>query len=97
MQLNYESPAQFTLSKNLISADLDNHIIQNKLAADLKVGRIIATSPSLPYIYSPLNLIPKYNKGWRRIHHFSHPLNRLINDYIQSDFATFKYITLKEI
>jgi hypothetical protein len=62
-QLGYESPAQFILSKNLISADLDNHTIQNKLAADLKVRRVIATSPLSPYICSPLGLIPKYDKG----------------------------------
>jgi hypothetical protein len=96
-QLGYEGPAQFILSKNLISADLDDHTIQDKLAADLKAGRVVAVSLSALYICSPLGLVPKHDKGWRRIHHLSHPPGRSVNDYIRSDFAALKYVTLEEI
>jgi hypothetical protein len=67
-QLGYEGPAQFILSRNLISADADDHTIQDKLAADLKAGRVVPISASPPYICSPLGLVPKHDKGWRRIH-----------------------------
>jgi hypothetical protein len=96
-QLGYEGPAQFILLKNLISTDLDNHTIQDKLAADLKAGRVVALSPLPPYIYSPLGLAPKHDKGWRRIHHLSHPPGRSVNDHIRPDFAALKYVTLEEI
>lgn len=96
-QLGYQGPAQFILSKNLISADLDNHTIQDKLTADLKTGRVVAISPSSPYICSPLGLVPKQNKGWRRIHHLSHPPGRSVNDHIRPEFAALKYVTLEEI
>jgi Reverse transcriptase (RNA-dependent DNA polymerase) len=96
-QLGYKGPAQFILSKNLISADLDDHTIQDKLAADLKAGRVVVASPSPPYICSPLGLVPKHDKGWRRIHHLSHPPGRSVNDHIRPDFAALKYVTLEEI
>jgi len=96
-QLGYEGPAQFILSKNLISAELDNRTIQDKLAADLKARRVVAVSPSPPYICSPLGLVPKHDKGWRRIHHLSHPPGRSVNDHIRPDFAALKYVTLEEI
>lgn len=60
-QLGYEGPAQFILSKNLVSADLDKHTIQEKLTADLRARRVVAVSPSPPYICSPLGLVPKHD------------------------------------
>jgi hypothetical protein len=96
-QLGYEGPVQFILSKNLISADADNNTIQDKLAVDLKAGRVVAISPSPPYICSPLGLVPKHDKGWRRIHHLSHPPGRSVNDHIRPDSAALKYVTLEEI
>jgi hypothetical protein len=96
-QLGYEGPSQFILSRNLVSANLDTRTIQDKLAADLKAGRVVAVSPSTPYICSPLGLVPKHDKGWRRIHHLSHPPSRSVNDHIRPDSAALKYVTLEEI
>jgi hypothetical protein len=96
-QLGYEGPSQFILSRNLISANSDIRTIQDKLAADLKIGRVMTVSPSTPYICSPLGLVPKHDKGWRRIHHLSHPPSRSVNDHIRPDSAALKYVTLEEI
>jgi hypothetical protein len=96
-QLGYKGPAQFILLRNLISANADNHTIQVKLAADLAAGRVVAISPSPPYICSPLGLVPKHDQGWRRIHHLSHPLGGSVNDHIRPDYAALKYVTLDEI
>jgi hypothetical protein len=96
-QLGYKGPAQFILSKNLISADLDNDTIQDKLAADLKAGRVVAVSLSSLYICSLLGLVPKHSNGWRRIHYLSYPIGRSVNDHIRPDFATLKYVILEEI
>ncbi len=80
-----------------IESTLKNSPDQDKLAADLKVGRVVAVSPSPPYICSPLGLVPKHDKGWRRIHHLFHLLGRSVNDHIRPDFAALKYVTLEEI
>ena len=93
-QVGYDGPAQFILSKNLVSAGLDNHTIQDKLAADMKAGQVVVVSPSPPYI---CGLVPKHDKGWCRIHHLSHPPGRSVNDHIRPDFAALKYVTLEEI
>jgi hypothetical protein len=57
----------------------------------------MAVSPSTPYICLPLGLVSKHDKGWRRIHHLSHPLSRSVNDHIRPDSVALKYVTLEEI
>lgn len=82
-QLGYEGPKTFILSKNLASVLVDTKIIDRKLADDLRSRKVEEVSnPTLPFISSPLGLVPKHDGGWRKIHHLSHPVGRSVNDHI---------------
>lgn len=63
-QLGYEGPDTFILSKNLASALADTGIIDKNLADDLRCHRVEeVTNPTLPFISSPLGLVPKHDEG----------------------------------
>lgn len=58
--------------KTLPSALLDPEIIDNKLAHDLKLGRVVEVgNPTCPFISSSLGLVRKHDGGFRKIHHLS--------------------------
>lgn len=84
----------FILSENLSSADEDPHTIETQLESDLAKGRAsFVTDPSPPFNSSPLGLVPKTGKGWRRIHHLSHPPGSSVNDHIHEKFSNLEYVT----
>jgi hypothetical protein len=83
-------------SNNLTSAADAPHIIDKQLTVDLRLGRVtvandIAHDMTLPFISSPLGLVPKSDGGHRRIHHLSFPDNDSVNDNIPRLSATLKY------
>ena len=90
-QLGYESSDTFILSKNLVSVLVDIDIIDKKLVEDLENGRVIEVNPTLPFIFSPLGLIPKHDGGWRKIYHLFHPMGQSINNYIQDGIGKITY------
>jgi len=51
----------------------------------------------LPFISSPIGLVPKHNSGWRRIQDISYPPSNSVNKGISSDFAIILYTTLDDI
>ncbi len=53
--------------------------------------------PSHPFICSPLGLVPKYDGGWRRIHHVSQPNGELVNDYIPDSVGEIRYTRFQEV
>ena len=96
-QIGYTGPEAFILSKNLSTAVLAPSVIENKLYADLQSKRVLPVNPSLPFISSPLGLVPKHDGGWRRIHHLSYPPGRSVNFHISEESATLQYVKLSEI
>ena len=65
-ELGYKGPDTFVLSDNLASALEDPTIIKKKLQEDLASGRMTPVhQPSRPFIFSPLGLVPKHDRGWR--------------------------------
>lgn len=84
-------PAYLFFSASLKSAELDPDTIENQLQLDLTRGRVSRTEPTPPFFSSPLGLVPKTDRGWRRIHHLSHPSDASINDCIPEAFGTLAY------
>lgn len=83
----------FILSENLSSANEDPQTIETQLESDLAKGKVsFVTDPSPPFNSSPLGLVPKTGKGWRRIHHLSPP-GSSVNDHIHEMFANLEYVT----
>ena len=72
--------------KNLKSAHIYPHIVDQKLAKESQFGRIAGPFPEPPFqemVFSPLGLQPKKIPGqFRVIHHLSHPKGFLVNDGI---------------
>lgn len=99
VELGYKGPRDvLILSKNLVSAMEDPSIIDNKLEEDLRLRRIVPVpNPSIPFISSPLGLVPKHDGGFRRIHHLSHPKGRSVNDHIPDGAGELRYIKFQEV
>ena len=95
--IGYEGQPQLRLSKNLSSAFEDPEIITNKLQDDLHLHRVVQTTPTFPFISSPLGLVPKHDNSWRRIHHLSFPDHISVNDGIPKSYSTIEYITVDMI
>ena len=76
----------------------DRSIIDNKLEEDLRLRRIIPVpNLSIPFILSPLGLVPKHDGGFRHIHHLSHPKGRSVNDHIPDGAREIRYIKFQEV
>lgn len=97
-QLAYEGPNAFILSKNLVSALADTGIIDKKLAEDLRCHWVEeVTNPILPFISSPLGLVPKHNGDWRKIHHLFHPFGCSVNDHIPDGVGEMRYTRFQDV
>ena len=97
-QLGYEGPNAFILSKNLASALADTEMIDKKLAEDLRCRRVEeVTIPTMPFISSPLGLVPKHDGGWRKIHHLSHPVGCSVNDHIPDGAGEMRYTRFQDV
>lgn len=72
IKLGYQSsPNTYILSKNLASALKNSAIIEKKLIEDLVLGKLMeVVKPISPFISSPLGLVPKHDRGWKKIYHF---------------------------
>lgn len=97
-QLGYKGPTNaFIFSKNLASALMDTEIIDKKLTKDLASGRMIKViNLSPPFIFSPLGLMPKYNRGWKKIYHLLHLVRRLVNDNIPDGVGEMRYTQFQD-
>ncbi len=97
-ELGYEGPDAFMLSYNLASALEDLTIIEKKLQEELASGRGTPVhQPSRPFIFSLLGLVPKHDRGWRRIHHLLHPHGESVNDYIPDGVGEMRYPRFQKV
>lgn len=95
--VGYMGSDTFTISNNLTSAENDPDMISNQVTSDLACGRVSATTPTAPFVSSPLGLVPKSDTGWRRIHHLSHPPGISVNDGIPQEFGALRYTALHDM
>ncbi len=93
-EIGYKGPQNvLILLENLASAMEDPSIINNKLAKDIQLCRVVSgPTPIVPFISSPLGLVPKHDGGFRRIHHLSHPKEKSVNDHILDGVGELRYI-----
>ncbi len=98
-ELGYKGPIDaFILLDNLTSSLRDPPIIDKKLTEDLALGRVVEVGkPTPPFIYLPLGLEPKHNRGWRKIHHFLHPRGESVNDHIPGGAEKLRYTRFQEV
>lgn len=88
----------FILSKNLVLALVDANIIDKKMTNDLASGQVeLVTDPRSLFISSPLGLVHKHNRSWRRIHHLSHLAERLVNNNIPNGVREIRYSQFQDI
>lgn len=83
--------------ENLKTANEDPSIIQKQLDNDLALGRVSPNENPYKIFSSPLGLVLKPDRGWRRIHHLSHPRGNSVNDWISPEDATLQYTAVTEI
>ena len=98
-ELGYKGPPNaFILSDNLAFTLKDPAIIEKKLEEDLASGHVGAVQqPCSPFICPPLDLVPKHDRVWRRIHHLSHPRGESVNDYIPDGAGEMRYTRFQKV
>ena len=94
-KIGYTSPDQFIIGENLSSAMEAPEIItkdpENQVAKNRMIKLDILSSK---FISSPLGLVPKSKRGWRRIHHLSYPKEHFVNDYIPQKWSMLEYTSV---
>ncbi len=97
-ELGYEGPDAFILSDNLASALEDPTIIEKKIQEDLASGCVTLVHQSnRPFIFSPLGLVSKYDRGWKRIHYLLHVRGESVNDHIPDGIGKVRYTRFPEV
>ena len=98
-ELGYEGPLDaFILLNNLASALKDPPIIDKKLTKDLALGQVVEVEKPTPlFTSSHLSLVPKHNRGWRKILHFLHLRGELVNDHIPDGEKKLRYMRFHEV
>jgi hypothetical protein len=82
-KIEYTDPSQLILSENLTSVNEAPDIITNDVNSQVERSRIAQVNDVPEFFISfSLELVPKPDDGWRRIHHLSHPKGSSVNDHI---------------
>ena len=92
--------ASNSFPKNLKSALQYPNIVSQKIAKEVKLGRIagpFSEPPFEKFTISPIGLQPKRQPGeFRLIHHLSYPKGSSVNDAIPREFASVNYATIDD-
>ena len=93
--LEYHGNFRFRAPKNLPTAQIDPQLIQEKLAKEVKLGRMLGPFSEPPFpdlMCCPVGLVPKKDTDeMRMIMHLSYPYGESINDYIDPEKAATQY------
>ena len=89
-----------SVAPNLLSAQQNPHVVDQKLAKELAAHRLTGPfdSPPFPqFRISPLGIVPKKSPGeYRLIHHLSYPSGSSVNDGIAFENCTVTYARIDE-
>lgn len=97
VKIDYQNSKTLILNKNLASIDENPNTFTKDLKNQMLCGKIIKLkAPWENFISFPLNLTPKSNEKWRRIHHLFHFKNRSVNCNIFREWKTLKYSSVDE-
>lgn len=99
--LHYSGPRLHIESSNLISAHQHPRETMEKIANEIKLGRIWGPYEKLPISnlrVSPIGVVPKGdNAGWRLITHLSFPTGNSINEFINPAESTVHYSSFDSV
>lgn len=96
-KIGYCGPKQKIISGNLPSATNDPNTLTADLENQIAVHRLTEVSKIRDhFISSPLDLAPKSNWKWQKIHHLSYPRARLMNCYIPKEWGVLEYTIFDE-
>ena len=95
--VSYEGSEKLITSENQQSVNLAPEIFDTQVQEDLARSRIVLASPTLPWICSPLGLVPKHDGGFRRMHNLSHPPGISVNAHINDDYSSLKYTVVEDV
>lgn len=100
-RLHYSGPRIHIESSNLISAHQHPRETMEKIADEIKLGRIGGPYEKLPISnlrVSPIGIVPKGdNAGWRLITHLSFPTGNSINEFIDPAESTVHYSSFDSV
>lgn len=92
--LGYSGPREAMECNNLKSVCGHEHIVKQKLLAEVEADRMsgpFAIKPILNLRVSPIGLVPKRTGGFRLITHMSYPRCESVNDFIDPELTKVKY------
>ena len=93
--IGYSGPRQSRVAGCLSSASANMLVVRNKLAQEIKLGRIAGPFKVMPFRNlqcSPIGLVPKKGpNSFRLIRHLSFPAGGSINDFISKDKCRVHY------
>ena len=97
-KIGYRGPNLTHRHTNHYSALDAPKILSSDLQKQLHHNRLVRIDPNtdVPFVYSPLGLIPKHNGRWRRIHNLSFPPGNSVNDGIPQEWGSLEYTTFDE-
>ena len=93
----YEGSDKTIRQPNLSSANEAPGVIATDLEINLEKGRVAQVFDLAPrFMVSPLGLVPKPARGFRRIHHLSTPPRRSVNGHSPTHYGHLKYALFDE-
>ena len=97
--LGYNGPEhRYLVSKNHSTAYISPNAIDSKLQSDLACNRVLKFEhPGERLTSSPLGLVPKKDRGFRRIHDLSYPRKSFINSFIDESYPAIHYPSIEDI
>ena len=99
VRIGHTDPRHYTHARNLSSAFQHPEVIDQELAKERDVGRILGpftTTLIYPLHCSGFGAIPKKNGKWRMIMHLSAPVGRSVNDGIHPDDFSLHYSSVDD-
>lgn len=95
--LGYTEPNTFIVSAIFPSILIDSFIININLAQNFSSWRVIEIiDPTFLFISSSLDFVPKYNRGFWKIHYLSYLKGNFVNNYTTTKAFTLSYTLLQQ-
>ena len=97
-EIGYHGPDRHRISRNLKSADTNPDVVEKYLKEEIGKGRIVGpfSSPPLENLQcQPIGIVPKKQPGkFRTIMDLSYPEGSSVNDFIDKEEFSLKYVTI---
>ena len=98
-KLQYNGPRLPVQSKNSRSISENPDLVREKIFKEIDLGRVAGPFdyPPMPtFRVSPIFLVRKKNGDYRLIHNLSYPTQYSVNDFIDPEFCTVRYLGIDD-